>query len=135
MATCDHAGRVPCASGVCGYSIDGDRCFVPGTDPISDADVGESCAPGDFTYHCAVDDEGFAQGLCDPDSDWLCRKACRSDDDCTAPDTCYGLYFDPAGGMKGFCAPPAPPCLPSGSPCTEHLECCTVLCESSGTCG
>ncbi|MCZ7686167.1 MAG: hypothetical protein M5U28_48365 [Sandaracinaceae bacterium] len=140
-ARCDHSERVACTSGVCGFSVDGDRCFLPGTDPIDGAAVGELCAPGERTYHCAVDEEGFAMGLCDPDDEWRCLPTCESDEDCTEPETCWTLYFDPESGTgQGVCKPPPPPCQETGTSCSDHLDCCTVLCEGlteggTGTCG
>ncbi len=143
VATCDYSGRVACTTGVCGFSDVGDRCFVPGEDPVSDAQIGETCAAGERIYPCGVDGEGFAMGLCDVDSDWLCRPACATDDDCTAPETCNVLYFYPATETaKGFCQEPPPPCQETGTTCSDHLDCCSVLCEgldgragSTGTCG
>jgi hypothetical protein len=143
VARCDHADRTPCTSGVCSFSDQGDRCFDAS---VADAaSLGENCANDGTTFLCAVDDEGFAMGLCDPDSEGLCRPTCESDADCTEPETCFTLYFDPATETgKGYCAVPPPPCQPSGTTCSDHLDCCTVLCEglgrgdppaTTGTCG
>jgi hypothetical protein len=142
--TCQHEARVPCDSGVCGFSHEGDRCFNPAVERMDDAAVGEHCDPGERIYFCAVDTEGFAMGLCDVDSDWLCRATCDEDEDCTADgEICWGIFVDPASGRsQGFCAPAPAECIPTGETCSEHLDCCTVLCEGAdpaggvtGTCG
>ncbi len=135
-ARCDTVARTPCTAGYCAMSLDGDRCYDPSDEPADPAAIGERCEPADRSYACAVDAEGFARGLCDPDADWQCRAACASDADCTVEgETCSLLFGDPdAGTARGYCAVPPPPCLPSGEPCTDHLQCCTVLCEGSGTC-
>lgn len=133
--TCDHAGRVPCdGGGVCGFSHEGDRCFIAGEDRIDPAAVGETCAIGEFAYHCAVDDAGFAMGLCDPDEGWRCLPVCDGDDDCTVEgESCWTYFVDPTTGSgQGVCRPTPAACFEAGTECTEHLDCCTVLCEGLG---
>lgn len=142
-ATCDHDARVACDGGeVCAFSDQGDRCFAASDARVDDASFGETCAPGAF--YCAVDAEGFTMGLCDADTEWLCRPTCAGDADCTVEgEICWTIYFDPATEEStGFCRPAPPPCGETGTSCSDHLDCCTVLCEglgadggTTGTCG
>ena len=137
-ATCDHEGRVPCATGgVCGFSSQGDRCFDPSDagDHVDGAALGADCAEGNL--YCGIDGEGFAQGLCDADEDWLCRPTCGGDEDCTVEgEICWTLIIETASGAGyGFCRPAPPPCQEAGTTCTDHLDCCTVLCEGLGVDG
>lgn len=102
-ATCDHPTRVPCESGVCGFSADGDRCLTPSRDRVDSAALGELCTPGNFM--CGVDAESFAMGICDDLDEWRCRPICFSDADCPIPgELCYTLFT----GDRGFCRPPPP---------------------------
>ncbi len=103
LAGCDHAGRVGCASGLCGFGVEGDRCYsgAPG-DRIDSAAIGEACGTGNL--FCG-ESGGFLDGMCDDLDGYLCRRVCDEASDCDtgAGELCYTVFGD-----KGYCRPPPP---------------------------
>jgi len=75
-------------------------------DPAAvDAPCGEQ---GNLVKHCGVDEDGFAQGVCnDLFDDYLCAKICVSDDECPKNDENCLYFFNKEDGI-GFCSKPPP---------------------------
>lgn len=104
--TCSFWGRDGCTSGVCAFVPEGDRCLTPSEDRVDSALIDETCIAGNWL--CAVDDEGFAMGVCDDLDEWRCKPACDADEDCPLSGEMCHILYDDGTRRHGYCRGPIP---------------------------
>lgn len=103
-ATCDHAARTACDTGVCVFDFVGDgedTCWVE-EDRIARVPPGESCGSMGIQKVCHVID-GIARGFCGYDD--VCRPLCGSGESACSVEgeSCMTFRFE---GDLGFCSGP-----------------------------